>query len=210
MSLNKESEEVLLRFIPLNALPVVKHWMEEYPLKVKIVDERKTKAGDYRYPHANKPAQITVNVGSNPFRFLIILAHEYAHHIAFVRYGFYIKPHGWEWKNTFHELLSSLLASNVFPPQIAASIPTKSQQLKATATGNRELEKKLRQLENRHSKQTMVEDIPMNSVFTLPDGKLFKKLEKRRVRFVCRNLDNNKLYLFSPEAEVQLLMVEES
>lgn len=209
MPLSKKSEELLLRFIPPEAFPVVNQWMEEYPLSVKIVDERKTKAGDYRYPLLSKPAQITVNVGSNPFRFLIILAHEYAHHIAFVKYGRYIKPHGKEWKNTFHELLRRLKEANAFPVEIAAGIPSKPQQLKATATGNRELEKRLRELENPNSKQIMVEDIPMNGVFVLPDGKIFKKLEKRRVRFVCRNLDNNKLYSFSPEAEVKLLRVDE-
>ena len=47
-----------------------------------------------------------------------------------------------------------------------------------------------------------VEQLPVNSVFTLKDGRKFQKGERIRKRYRCTCLDNGKIYLFNPLAEV--------
>ena len=56
----------------------------------------------------------------------------------------------------------------------------------------------------------LVEEIPLNSLFRLDDGKIFKKGEKQRKRFRCEDVKTGKVYLFSPVFEVELIKVESS
>ena len=82
-------------FIPLAAQDKVNDLLNHEPVLVKVVKKRRTKHGDFRKLPSGK-IQITVNENENPFRFLITLLHEIAHHIAFQEYGFRIAPHGRE------------------------------------------------------------------------------------------------------------------
>ncbi|RZK78916.1 MAG: sprT domain-containing protein, partial [Pedobacter sp.] len=47
-----------------------------------------------------------------------------------------------------------------------------------------------------------LEELPDSSIFTIQDGRRFKKGERLRKRFRCTNLDNGNIYLFNPLAEV--------
>ena len=78
-----------------------------------LVKKRKTKHGDFRKLASGK-IQITVNENENPFRFLITLLHEIAHHIAFQKHGFRIAPHGREWKNAFSSIAQPFLIPSIF------------------------------------------------------------------------------------------------
>ena len=49
-----------------------------------------------------------------------------------------------------------------------------------------------------------IEELPLDSVFTLKDGRKFKKGERVRKRYRCLCLDNGNIYLFNPLAEVFL------
>jgi len=204
MNLSKESEKLLLKFIPQQSLPLIKKWLEDYPVQVAIVDERKTKAGDYRPAMSQRIPKITINVDRNAYRFLITLTHEIAHHIAFSTFGPYIKPHGKQWKDTYFSLLSELQHQHVFPEKLAATLPTYPARLKSTTAGTAEMDKILRAMDHPNEALTYVEDIANGTVFFLEDGKSFRKIKKRRVRFLCQNLDNEKYYLFPPGVQIYM------
>ena len=72
-------------FIPIAAQKEVELLLKNQPVVVKVVKKRKTKHGDFRKLASGK-TQITINESENPFRFLITLLHEIAHHIACLLY----------------------------------------------------------------------------------------------------------------------------
>jgi PhoPQ-activated pathogenicity-related protein len=49
-----------------------------------------------------------------------------------------------------------------------------------------------------------VSDIPNGSIFFTPNGKKYLKEKKIKTRFQCKSLNNNKIYLFNPLAEVRI------
>lgn len=204
-TISKTSEELLLKFIPEEALPMVKKWLSEYPVQIRIVDERKTKAGDYRKAFAGKAPRITINVDPNPYRFLIVLVHELAHHICYFHYGNSINPHGREWKKSFFSLLVQLKNESVFPEEIGQALPDHFSGLRATAAGNPQIDKILKQMDNGGKTVTYLEDIKENTVFMLENGQTYKKIKKRRVRYLCQNLIDKRYYLISPVVQVYTL-----
>lgn len=106
--------EILERYIPERAVPPVFEMIKANNVHLKIVNERKTRHGDYRRM-PNGAQQITVNANLNKYRFLITLVHEIAHLLAFEKFGRQIKPHGQEWKFTFRELMLPFIRPEVFP-----------------------------------------------------------------------------------------------
>jgi hypothetical protein len=48
-------------------------------------------------------------------------------------------------------------------------------------------------------------DIPYGSVFRITNGKVFKKIAIRTKRYECLEISTGRLYLFNPNAEVELL-----
>ena len=55
------------------------------------------------------------------------------------------------------------------------------------------------------SDKNYVFEIPYNSVFRIANGKVFKKIALRVKRFECLEINSGKMYLFNPNAEVELL-----
>ena len=51
----------------------------------------------------------------------------------------------------------------------------------------------------------LVEELTVNTVFKIKDGRLFKKGNKMRKRYKCEELSTGKFYLFSPVYEVELI-----
>ena len=52
---------------------------------------------------------------------------------------------------------------------------------------------------------TYLEDIKENTVFMLENGQTYKKIKKRRVRYLCQNLIDKRYYLISPVVQVYTL-----
>ena len=50
-----------------------------------------------------------------------------------------------------------------------------------------------------------ISDIDVESLFSISNGKKFKKGEKLRKRYKCVEVSTNKVYLFHPLAEVNLI-----
>ena len=81
----KSREEILYKYLPENSVLLVLKLLNDNPCHLKIVNNRKTKHGDFR-KLTNGNYQITINNDLNSYRFLLTLIHEIAHLITYKKY----------------------------------------------------------------------------------------------------------------------------
>ncbi len=193
----------LLNFIPADAQALVSDLLAIDNLVVKVKSERKTRHGDYRQL-PNGKHQITVNSNLNPYRFLITLIHEIAHFEAYNKFGRFIKPHGKEWKHTFQHLMLPFLRPEIFPTDLLPLLAKHFKNPKASSDTDTQLALALKQF-NETNDKTYVFEVSLGQVFKLYNGRVFKRGNKRRKRFECVEVNSGKLYLFNPNAEVEVL-----
>lgn len=196
-------QNTLQAYIPEKAIPKIIELLDHDQLSVKVKNERKTRHGDYkRLPNGNH--QITVNSNLNHYRFLITLIHEIAHFEAYKNYGRFIKPHGIEWKRTFQHLMLPFINPEIFPLELLPLLAKHFKNPKATSDTDVNLALALKQFDEPNDK-TYIFDVPKGSDFKLYNGRVFKRGEKRVKRYECLEIKTGKLYLFNPNAEVELL-----
>ncbi len=196
----KELKEVLVKYIPENALNQVTDLISANNVQLNISRNRKTKLGDYRPPQNGYLFhRISINYNLNKFEFLVTLIHEFAHLFVWNKYKNKVEPHGKEWKTTYYSLLNQFVEQNIFPEEIKIAI-----QKLGTSPESAKLEMGRAFRKYAHSSQNaiFVEEIPLNANFQTPDGRVFQKLEKLRKRYKCLCLNNKRKYLFHPLAKV--------
>lgn len=196
--------EILEKYLPSHAVEPVFRMIEDNRVHLKIVNERVTRHGDYR----KKPDgihQITVNANLNKFRFLITLVHEISHLIAFERFGRNIKPHGDQWKFTFQQLMLPFINPEIFPSQLLPLIARHFKNPKASSDTDAQLAVALKKFDPDTDKNYVFE-LPAGGFFRIYNGKIFKKGQKLRKRFQCQEVATGRIYLFQPNAQVELLV----
>jgi len=149
--------------------------------------------------------QITVNASLNKYRFLITLVHEIAHLVAFEQHGRRIKPHGLEWKRTFQHLMVPFIRPEVFPLQLLPIIANHFKNPKASSSTDARLSIALKAFDEDERKNSYVFELSEGSIFRLYNGRLFKKGKKKVKRYECVEMSTGRLYLFQPNAEVELV-----
>tara|TARA_R110002020_G_scaffold156296_6_gene338305 strand:- start:44 stop:637 length:594 start_codon:yes stop_codon:yes gene_type:complete len=196
-------KQVLAKYIPQQAVEPVFELIKNFGIHLKIVNERVTRHGDYR-KMPNGGHQITVNTNLNTYRFFITLIHEIAHLVAFQKFGSRIKPHGKEWKYTFQQLMLPFIRPEIFPSQLLPIIANHFKNPKASSDTDARLSIALKQFDPPNDKNYIFE-IPLGSTFRLYNGKVFKKGRKRIKRYECVETATGRIYLFQPNAEVELI-----
>ena len=190
-------------YLPEKAISKVLKLLEHDHLVVKIKKERKTRHGDYMCL-PNGKHQITINSSLNKYRFLLTIVHEIAHFEAYKTYGKFIKPHGIEWKHTFQHLMLPFLNPEIFPNNLLPLLAKHFKNPKASSDTDVKLALALKQFDEPNSK-TFIFEVPLGSDFKLYNGKIFRRGEKRVKRYECTELKTGRLYLFNPNAEVDIL-----
>ena len=198
-------KDILTKYIPEQAVSPVLELIKIHKVHLKIVNERVTRHGDYR-KMPNGQHQITVNSSLNPYRFLMTLIHEIAHLIAFEQFGFRIKPHGVEWKRTFQGLMLPFINPGVFPSYLLPLIANHFKNPKASSDTDARLSIALKQFDPPSDKNYVFE-IPKGGVFRIYNGKVFRRGNKKIKRYECMELKTGKVYLFNPNAEVEIINV---
>ncbi len=196
-------KHIITPYLPEHAVDAIFEMIKLYGVNLKIVNERVTRHGDYR-KDAQGYHQITVNANLNKYRFLITLVHEIAHLAAFEKYGRNIKPHGQEWKYTFQQLMVPFIRPEIFPNQLLPLLARHFRNPKASSDTDATLSIALKQFDEKSEKNYIFE-IPYGSNFRIHNGKIFKKGAQRVKRFECLEVSTGKIYLFNPNAEVELL-----
>jgi len=197
-------DDILLKYLPERAVEPCLQLIKETGVHLKIVNKRVTRHGDYRRLN-NGMHQITVNATLNKYRFLITLVHEIAHLVAFEKYGRRIKPHGLEWKKTFQYLMLPFIRPEVFPSKLLPLLARHFKNPKASSDTDAKLSLALKRFEVQHPDKSYVFELPHGSIFKLYNGKLYKKGNKRVKRYECVEVASGRMYLFQPNAEVEII-----
>ena len=195
--------ETLSRYLPEHAVKPVFELIVANQVHLKIVNERQTRHGDYR-KGLNGKHEITVNSNLNKYKFLITLIHEISHLVAFEKFGRNIKPHGNEWKFSFQRLMVPYIRPEIFPAHLLPLLARHFKNPTASSDTDTTLALALKQFDQENDKNYVFE-IPYGSIFRISNGKIFKKIAVRTKRFECLEISSGKMYLFNPNAEVELL-----
>ena len=197
-------DDILKTYLPERAVEPSLRLIKDSRVNLKIVNQRVTKHGDYR-KLSNGLHQITINASLNKYRFLITLIHEIAHLVAFEKYGRRIKPHGLEWKRTFQYLMLPFLRPEIFPSQLLPLLANHFRNPRASSDTDAHLSLALKKFDRAQEDRIFVYELPLGSVFRIYNGRLFKKGSKRVKRYECLEIASGKIYLFQPNAEVELI-----
>lgn len=198
-----EKVQVLTQYMPPAAAPLIAKWIDYFQCEFKISRNRATKLGDYRHPFKNSGHKISVNNDLNRYAFLVTTVHEFAHLLTWNEYKNKVKPHGQEWKSNFKRMMSPFLEQSVFPDDIHKAILIYLSNPSASSCTDLQLSRALKKYDEQYN-SSRLEEIPLNTVFTIKDGRRFRKGERLRKRYRCVCLDNGNVYLFNPLAEVTL------
>ena len=191
---------ILMSFLPSNTKENIGDLMNEHKLNLIVVSERKTKRGDFRV-YSNGSKKITLNKDSNKFRFLITLLHEVSHQLVFEAFGNKVRPHGIEWKKIFKEISKPFLFETVFPLSILDAFKVYLKNPKSSTDLDVELSMSLSKFDTL-SDYFYIDKLEMGQFFLYKKKDIFKKISKKRKRYVCKKVSNGKLYLFQPNTLV--------
>lgn len=194
---------VLEKYIPRLAVMPLTQLLEMNAVHLKIVNERKTRHGDYR-PLPDGSHRITINANLNQYRFLVTLVHEIAHLIAFKKYGRAIKPHGVEWKNTFQHLMLPFLRPDIFPNDVLPLLARHFKNPTASSDTDAHLSVALKKYDAATDKNYIFE-LMQGAIFATDNGRKFQKGKKLRKRYECLEIESGKVYLFQPNVQVEVL-----
>lgn len=195
--------ETLSKYIPEHAVKPVFELIVANQVHLKIVNERVTRHGDYRKGLSGKH-EITVNASLNKYKFLITLIHEISHLVAFEKFGKTIKPHGNEWKYSFQIMMVPFIRPEIFPSNLLPLLARHFKNPAASSDTDATLALALKQYDAQNDKNYIFE-IPYGSIFRIPNGKIFKKIALRVKRYECIEVNSGRIYLFNPNAEVEVI-----
>ena len=197
--------EILSKYVPLPAAPLIAKWIDFYRCDFKISRSRNTKFGDYRPPQRGEGHKISVNYNLNAYAFLVTTVHEFAHLVTWKEFGHSAKPHGIEWKQNFKRMMQPFFELEVFPIGVKNAIENYLENPAASSCSDVNLFKALKAFDEKPAGSLTVEQVLENQIFCLKNGRTFKKLNKIRKRHRCVEVKSGLIYLFSPIAEVFII-----
>lgn len=186
--------------LPRAAWPVVASWLRRNRVQVRISPPRSTKLGDYRVASRTQGHRISVNGDLNRYAFLVVLVHEFAHYTTFQKFRRH-EPHGAEWKAEYKRLMRPFLSREVFPADVLRVLILHLDDAPSSSCTDHGLMRVLRRYDR--DPKPFLEELEDNTVFRFNE-KLFVKGRQLRKRFRCRCLNDRRIYLIDPTAEVHL------
>ena len=193
--------EYLEKHLPTFKAQAILEYLSESKCALRITKHRKTKRGDFR--QNGQKLSISINHDENSFRFLFTLVHEIAHLKTYVEFKNKVKPHGDEWKVNFKSLFYYFKMEEEFGRDETILDVVVKELLYPKACSGVSLE-----VERAFSKYDNIEGVYLDELesgehFIFRD-KIYKKLEARRTRVMCLNLDNNRKYTINKAALVKV------
>lgn len=162
---------------------------------LKIKNARDTKLGDYKKSQGTH--QITLNYGMHKELSFLTLTHEIAHMHAFQKYGSKIKPHGQEWKHVFTGLI--LESVDLYSKDFQPILLDFAKNPRAGFYSYQPIVEYFHLVEN--EEVILLKNIAVGVKFRLKN-KIFKKGDKRKIRYICTELKTGKKYTIHPLAPV--------
>ncbi|MBR1784122.1 MAG: hypothetical protein IJ760_01625 [Bacteroidales bacterium] len=191
--------EVLGRYLPEAAVPAMLDYIDMRRVHLRITASRSSKLGDYRWPRPGHPGhEITINGDLPKPLFLWVMLHEAAHLETRLKHTD-VKPHGPEWQEEFRSLLAAHAA--LFPDDVQHDLALLLRRRPFSPTLMRRIEAALRP-DSPSSPQ--LDSLPPGTRFRMASqpGLLFESIERRRTRWLCRELNSGRLFTVSATARV--------
>jgi SprT protein len=206
--------KVLEPHLPEKSIGFIINWLLDKKVLLRISNSRTTKLGDYKPPRPGAIPRISVNHNLNKYAFLITLVHEMAHHMVMdavednrpmisFRRRKRPKPHGAEWQSHYRDLMDPLMIPAIFPLDVIEVMKQYLGNPKASSTADQKLFRVLKKYDLPDGSE-FIDQLPFDAVFHLRNGRSFRKKEKMRKRYRCISIDNGRIYLFNPMAQVFL------
>ncbi|MDD3458768.1 MAG: SprT-like domain-containing protein [Weeksellaceae bacterium] len=195
--------ELLKKHLPEDSITYLYEWLKDSSVVIQLRANRKTKLGDYIYEPKNRLHKISINSSLKPEAFFFVLTHEIAHLIARKTYSRNIKPHGKEWKAVFRDLL--LESAEIYNEEVRPLIRNHAYRPKASMAADVALNKAL--FVNEEHIGNLLEGLPEGQRFRL-GKRIFLKGKQRKIRYICRELKNNRSYLISGQVVVDEIIDE--
>lgn len=142
--------------------------------------------------------QITINNNLNKHQFLLTLIHEIAHLVTYQKFG-NVQPHGKEWKQIFRHLMLPFLNPEIYPKEILSHLANYLKNPKASTDSDTDLALALKGQKASKGKKFIFE-IAEGNLFVFKNT-VYKRGKIRRTRIECKNIKNNKNYLFNRNVE---------
>ncbi|MFC2124105.1 SprT-like domain-containing protein [Bacteroidota bacterium] len=190
------------KYIPEESVTYCTKLWNQSKFSFKVTRNRTTKLGDYRYDSAGSIHIISVNGSLNRFAFLITFVHEVAHMYVKDQYGRNVRPHGKEWKDIFRNLIFPLLHPGIFPDDILRVLANHMRNPKASSQSDINLNKVLHCYDKMKPDGWYLEDLVEGEQFFF-NKRQFKKLESKRTRAICMEVNSGRKYLITESAMVK-------
>ena len=206
MSKEEQYRRILSNHLPAAAVDWVYAYVDRHRVHFRITRERQSKLGDYRWPQPTHPGhEISVNGDLNPFFFLWVFLHEAAHLETHLKYPGGVPPHGHEWQEEYRQLLRQHAAA--FPADLQPLLARYTRRVPLPHPVQREIEAALRRHDPGYDPATAaphLDSLQPGAHFALKRRPelLFQALERRRTRWLCRELRSGRQYLVNGSAEV--------
>jgi hypothetical protein len=188
----QQLRSILSEKLPESAVDYCTQLCVDYPFDFILRKQRVTKLGDYRYDPIGRNHTITVNENLNKYQFLITYVHEVAHR-AVHQHRNVQKPHGIIWKQKFQSLMLPLLRPDIFPDDVLRILARHMKSPKASVGGDPKLAKVLSTYDENSADELRLDDIKVGEEFSFRN-RAFRKLEVKRTRAVCLDIQNGKRY----------------
>ena len=192
-------------YLPPGSFDAVLNYLHQYKVHLTITKERRSILGDYRHRTHFANHRISVNGNLNVYSFLITLLHELAHLLTFEQFGRNVQAHGREWKMIYAGLLDQFLKNKTFPETVERELLLSLRNPAASSCAEDGLIRVLRKFDAKESYHRLLEELSLNALFRIHDGRIFQRGEKLRKRFKCKEVKTGREYLFSPVYEVELV-----
>ena len=96
------------------------------------------------------------------------------------------------------------IRTEIFPKDLLPLIANHFKNPKASSDTDARLSVALKNFDSENDKNYIFE-IPQGGIFRIYNGKVFKRGSKLRKRYECLEVATGKVYLFQPNAEVELV-----
>lgn len=200
--------KVLEKYLPAEAAPVIARWIDHFQCEFKVSKSRDSKFGDYRPPFRGRGHRISVNYNLNPYAFLVTTVHEFAHLLTWNEFKQKAKPHGQEWKANFKRMMRPFFEKHILPSDINRAIISYLNNPAASSCSDLNLFRALQKYDSKAEDVITVESLPVNSLFQMKNGRVFRKELRVRKRYRCVEIRTGLVYLFNPLAQVVAMPVD--
>ncbi len=205
MTAEEKYRTILGNHLPAVAVDRVYDYLFRHKVHFHITLERRTKLGDYRRPTPDHNFhEISVNGDLNPYFFLWVFLHEAAHLETHLKYRT-AQPHGHEWQEEYRQLL--ILNTDLFPYELQPLLKKYTRRIPLSHPVAKQIENLLHHYDadyNPDDRPLTLDDLHPGDRFSLKNRpqQQFEALERRRTRWLCRELRTHRQYLVNGAAQI--------